>query len=143
MFEKEFVWLVELDDNRLADGLELRLEFYHENGGGPASVKEYGPCSVLEVMIGISRRLAWEADGDAPGWAWQLLCNLELHKMHDPLSHRKAKKVDEILETLIWRTYSPDGAGGFFPLAWPERDQTKEEIWYQMHAYVREIHPEY
>jgi hypothetical protein len=51
--------------------------------------------------------------------------------------------VEEILYALIWRTYDPDGVGGFFPLAWPKEDQTKIEIWYQMNAYAKEIHPEY
>lgn len=144
MFEKEFIWITNAgnDDNRIEDGLDLRIEFFHENGVN-GSKKTFGPCSVLEVMIGISRRLAWAA-GDGPeGWAWQLLRNLELHKMYDPMTYHKRRKSDEILERLIWRNYSPDGAGGFFPLAWPSGDQTKIEIWYQMNEYIGEIHPEY
>jgi hypothetical protein len=144
MHSKEFVWIPNVgnDDNRIADGLDLRIEFFHENGvSGDKGL--FGPCSVLEVMIGISRRLAWFA-GDGPeGWAWQLLRNLELHKMYDPLSRRKAEKADEIIEKLIWRNYRKDGVGGFFPLAWPSRDQTQVEIWYQMNEFIGEIHPEY
>ena len=142
MHEKEFIWVVDRDDNRVADGCDLRIEFLHENEAR-GTKKDFGPPSVLEMVVGLSRRVAWEAGGEAEGWAWQLLVNLELEKMHDPLSNRKARKADEIMEALIWRTYSPDGAGGFFPLAWPDNDQTKIEIWAQMHAYVREIHPEY
>jgi hypothetical protein len=137
--QKEFVWLVPNDDNRIADGLELRQEFAHETRG----IRVTGECGVLEVLIGISRRLEFMAGGDAAGWAWQLICNLELHKVADPIGPRKALKVDEILEALVWRNYDPDGTGGFFPLAWPEEDQTKVEIWYQMAKYVEEIHPEY
>jgi len=51
----------------------------------------------------------------------------------------KAEQVDEILESLIWRTYDPDGHGGFFPLRRPKGDQTEEEIWHQMNLYVGEI----
>ena len=83
------------------------------------------------------------AGGESSGWAWQLIVNLELDKMSDMISRRKAVEVDEILETLIWRNYAPDGQGGFFPLAWPEEDQKKVELWYQMAFYVNEIHPEY
>jgi hypothetical protein len=101
------------------------------------------PGSVLEVMIGLSRRLAFYAGGEPEGWAWQLLCNLDLRTFRDPLSRRKASVVAELLHSLIWRTYAPDGTGGFFPLAWPKEDQTKVELWYQMSAYVEEIHPEY
>lgn len=138
MLEKEFVWHVPNDDNRIADGLDVRREFTGETG-----LRVEGPCSVLEVLIGLSRHLEFMAEGDAAGWAWQLLCNLELHKLSDPVGPRKAIRADEILETLIWRTYSPDGVGGFFPLAWPDEDQRKVEIWYQMAFYVDEIHPEY
>ena len=144
MHMKEFVWMPEAgnDDNRIEDGLDLRMEFFHEIGRR-GDRGDFGPCSVLEVMIGVSRRLAWFAGDGAEGWAFELLRNLELHKMPDPLSSRKAAKVDRILETLIWRNYRPDGYGGFFPLAWPSRDQTRVEIWYQMNEYIGEIHPEY
>lgn len=138
MLEKEFVWFVPNDDNRIADGLDVRRQFTEETG-----LRVEGACGVLEVLIGISRRLEFMAEGDAAGWAWQLLCNLELHKLSDPVGRRKAIRAEEILEALVWRTYSPDGTGGFFPLAWPEEDQRKVEIWYQMAFYVDEIHPEY
>jgi hypothetical protein len=38
---------------------------------------------------------------------------------------------------LIWRTYEPDGSGGFFPLMHPsdQRIRHKVEIWTQMNAY--------
>lgn len=138
LLDKEFVWLIPNDDNRIADGLEVRQEHESETG-----VRFEGYCSVLEVIIGLSRRLEFMAGGDAPGWAWQLLCNLGLHKYANPLGPRKTIRVDEILEILVWRNYEPDGQGGFFPLAWPDADQRKVEIWYQLAAYVEEIHPEY
>lgn len=145
MHDTEFVWLVPNDDNRIQDGLDLRGEFLTDNGRTTRVPSEQfgATSSVLEVMIGVSRRLAFIADDSAEGWAWQLLCNLELDKYHDPLSARKSRKVMEILNAMIWRTYAPDGTGGFFPLAWPVEDQRKTEIWYQMNAYVEEIHPEY
>lgn len=143
MFETEFVWQVPNDDNRLVDGMDLRAEFSHEFRVSRSKMLALGPCSFLEVLIGLSRRLAFAAGGSAPGWAWQLLNNLELHRMADPLSPAKQNKVRDILETVIWRNYSPDGTGGFFPLAWPDEDQTKVEIWYQMSAYTDELHPEH
>lgn len=139
----EFIWLVANDDNRIADGLDLRVEFLHTQRRRVDPDEYFGPCSVLEVLVALSRRVAWLADGSAEGWGWQLLCNLELHKFRDPLSQRKTRRVEDILHALIWRTYDPDGSGGFFPLAWPRGDQTKIEIWYQMNAYAMEIHPEY
>ena len=57
--------------------------------------------------------------------------------MYDPVSKRKAMKIDDILENWLWRTYEYDGSG-FFPLTTTEEDQTKVEIWYQMAAYINE-----
>lgn len=135
LHNKEFVWLIPNDDNRLADGLELRGEFFNVHG---EDVGEDG-ASVLEVLIALSRRLAFTADGDPEVWAWRLIQNLELDKFWDPLkSASKIQDLDDRLEALIWRTYHSDGQGGFFPLAWPEEDQRKVELWYQMNAFIEE-----
>lgn len=142
MFAKEFVWFVPHDDNRLADGLDLRGEFCHEQNYPRGTLVGIAPVSFLEVLIGLSRRLAFSAGGQAQEWAWQLMCNLELDRMPNPLSRRKAKQVEDILDTCIHRTYPPAGVGGFFPLARPDEDQTKVELWYQMAAYINELHPE-
>lgn len=143
MYEKEFVWLIPNDDNRIVDGLDLRVEFCYAQHIRPNALKNLGPCSFLEVLIGLSRRVAFTAGGSAPGWAWQLLTNLELHTMYNRLSRRKKEQVNDILDVVIWRTYAPDGSGGFFPLAWPDEDQRQVELWYQMGEYVEEIHPEF
>lgn len=135
LHNKEFVWLVPNDDNRLQDGLELRGEFFQVYG---EDIGEEG-ASVLEVLIALSRRLAFTADGDPEVWAWRLIQNLELDKFWDPLkSASKLQDLDNRLEALIWRTYHSDGQGGFFPLAWPEEDQRKVELWYQMNAFIEE-----
>jgi hypothetical protein len=143
MFEKKFTVIHPMDENRAVDGLDLRVEFAHEHQIRLTRMKKLGASSFLEVLIGLSRRLAFMAGGSAPGWAWQLLGNLELHRMSDPLSRQKYNKVQEIMDVAIRRTYSPDGTGGFFPLAWPDDDMTQIELWYQMSAYVGELHPEH
>jgi hypothetical protein len=133
LHSREFVWLVPNDDNRAGDALELRREFWGEGNKYP----RYG-VSTLEVIVALSRRLEFNAGGEKEIWAGQLLKNLGLDKMYDPVSKRKAMKIDDILETLLWRTYEYDGIGGFFPLLSTEEDQTKVEIWYQMAAYINE-----
>lgn len=139
MFEKEYIWFIPNDDNRLGDGLDLRIDFCRQRNLPLKLRGEMGYCSFLEVLIALSRRLAWNAGGTAPNWAWHLVRNLQLDIMYDPIGPKKARRIDEILDMCIWRTYAEDGSGGFFPLAWPERDQTKLEVWYQMHAYIDEI----
>jgi hypothetical protein len=139
MHEKEFVWFVPNDDNRLADGLEVRAEWFDAIG----QAMDMGPCSFLEVLIGLSRRMQWFTSESAEGWGWQFLINLGLDRMRDNLSRRKVSQIDDILDSVIFRTYAPDGTGGFFPLTHPKEDQRKVELWYQMSAYVNEIHPEF
>lgn len=144
MHRKEFIWLVPNDDNRIGDGIALRHEFLEEVRVKKMTREDFGACSVLEVMIALSRRIAFVVDDEVEypeRWAVQLIRNLNLHKMTDPLSEPRALKADEILEVLIWRRYAPDGSGGFFPLNNPREDQTKVEIWTQMNAYALEIHP--
>ncbi len=145
MFETEFIWLIPNDDNRTGDALDLRVEFCHVHSiplerVGAFLDKEHPnpPCSFLEVLIGLSRRLEFAAGGSPEDWAWQLMVNLELHRISDPVGRRKAERAYEILQKCIYRNYSPDGMGGFFPLTWPEEDQTQIELWYQMAAYINE-----
>jgi hypothetical protein len=140
MHAKEFVWIVGNDDNRLSDGRDLRV--YYINAGldiGDPQFKNNGPVSVLEVLIGLSSRLAFLMDGNSKVWAWQLVENLGLHKKFDPIDQATEDAINEILDNLIWRTYEYDGSGGFFPLRFPEKDQTKVEIWYQMAAWIEEL----
>lgn len=134
LYEREFSWTVPNDDNRVEDGLDLRAEF---TGGPHHDVNDKG-VSVLEIIVGLSRRLEFNAEGNAKDWAWTLIGNIGLDKMKDPLRIVDENIIDEVLDQLIWRTYDRDGQGGFFPLAEPQEDQTKLEIWYQMSAYIYE-----
>lgn len=145
MHNTEFVWFVPNDDNRVQDGLDLRIEFVNDV---PMTRKEHEAfnmwlrnkgSTVLEVLIGLSRRVAFTAGGVANWWAWKLIENVHLQRMSDPLTREKTKRIDEVLDALIWRTYNYDGKGGFFPLTEALEDQTKIEIWYQMNKYVMEI----
>lgn len=139
LHKTEFVWNVAGDDNRAQDGKDLRTdfvnhahpEFYHNNFPGPASV--------LEVLIALSRTVAWIAGGSAADWAYRLLENLRLNNFYDPLTKEKVVELEDVLEKLLWRTYERNGDGGFFPLNDPHQDQREVEIWYQANAYVAEI----
>jgi len=143
MFETKFVVVVPMDENRLVDGTDLRVEFARMIRVAPVKMERLGPSSFLEVLIGLSRRLEFNAGGSAPGWAWQLLDNLELTRMSDPLTRHKRNRAAEIMDMVMQRKYAPDGTGGFFPLAWPDDDQTQLELWYQLNAYIEELHPEH
>jgi hypothetical protein len=136
MHNIEFVWTVPNDDNRVQDGLDLRTEFIN---GRTDMLSLPNAATMLEILVSLSRRVAFTAGGEPEQWAWKLLKNLRLHKKFDPLTDEKLHHVDDILDAVIWRTYERDGRGGFFPLNHPEDDQTKVEIWYQMNTYVIEM----
>lgn len=138
LFTKEFVWLIPNDDNRLEDGKELRNEFIHDRGLEDVD-REWMSlgCSTMELMVGLSRWLAFEAEGEPYYWFWVMLENLGFHRYSD---NRRLPKtyINRVLDGVIFRTYKPNGAGGFFPLSHAVEDQTNVELWYQMSAYVLE-----
>jgi len=136
LFSTEFVWTIPGDDNRAKDGLDLRREYENEMGGRTQYLQF---ISVLEVLIALSRRLAFLAGGEAPEWAWHLLENLNLERCSDPLNLKQSGHISEVLDVLVWRTYQRNGRGGFFPLKKPQGDQRKVELWYQMQEYISEI----
>lgn len=140
LYQKEFVWTVPNDDNRVEDGRDLRVQFLHTLPTNQDNYPEEWvnlPCSMLEMLIGLSIRLAFQADGRALIWFWHLCRNININQ-YDDLTPIPEKEVDAILDTVIWRTYSADGHGGLFPLNDAKRDQRKIEIWYQLSAYLLE-----
>lgn len=142
LYDKEFVWFVPNDDNRVQDGRDLRYEFRDQEQIEDIDEEWMGlGCSVLELLIGLSRRLSFEAGGSARVWFWELIDNLELTGFHDSWYREGLTKerIDERLNRLIWRTYYYDGSfGGIFPLKAPTEDQRDVELWYQLCAYLLE-----
>lgn len=138
LYKKEFVWIIGNDDNRAEDGRDLRHEFLDQKR--IVSHDEYWNrcgCSIFELMIALARRLTFEAGRDTEIWFWMLVENLGLFDYNDcrPIP---TEKIDDILDTLIWRTYKEDGRGGLFPLRDAEEDQRDVEIWYQLQSYLLE-----
>lgn len=142
LHDTEFVWFVPNDDNRAEDGKELRYEFLHHEGTPIGSVdihwREYG-CSMLEMLIALSRRLSFNAEGEPLEWFWILVDkHLGIRFNDREWSVDAETEVLDTLEVLNWRKYKPSGEGGLFPLQHPNKDQRKVEIWYQMSAYLIE-----
>lgn len=133
----EFFWRVRNDDNRVEDGKELRLEFL--NGNSSLSWLSQG-CSFLEMLIALSRRLAFQTEGvSVAEWFWHLMNNVGLCISDNEYEElRMQGYVDQVLRNLNNRTYDKNGRGGLFPLHDAEIDQTKVEIWYQMNYYLLE-----
>lgn len=137
----EFVWFIPNDDNRVEDGRDLRYEFLNTNLIGHVDPEWlHLGCSMLEMLIGLSRRLSFEAEGEARYWFWKLIENLELHECNDALflATHASEKIDDAVNRVIWRRYSRNGQGGLFPLERAREDQRRVEIWTQLNTYLVE-----
>lgn len=140
LYVKEFVWLIPNDDNRAEDGKALRYEFINEQGIDEVDQAwlDLG-CSFLEMLIALARRAAFESDDEVVEWFWRFIFNLGLNNHTDSAYTRETEReVDNVLDTVIFRTYDADGLGGLFPLTHPRQDQRKVELWYQLAAYLTE-----
>lgn len=139
LYTKEFVYFIPNDDNRAMDGTDLRYDFIDAEELDDVNLDWINlSCSMLELFVGLSRRLSFAAEGEPSDWFWRIMQNLDLDIYNDSVSI-PLDEVDEKLNQIIWRTYEPDGLGGIFPLKWPEKDQRDIEIWYQMASYVLEL----
>lgn len=139
LFQKEFTWFVANDDNRVEDGRELREEFLNEVAAErDISWMDEG-CSMLEMLIALGRRLAFETDEDPFEWFWVLIDNLGLRPFVDSeFTEDYRVDVELVLDRVVSRSYDASGHGGLFPLKHPAQDQRGIEIWYQMAAYLGE-----
>lgn len=130
------------DNNRAEDGKELRGLFLDQTGynlDDPYGLFLGLDCSMLEMLIALSDRTAFQTGGSVTEWFWRFMTNLSLERYSDDLYEISIQEeVEEALDRVNWRTYSADGTGGLFPLRQPDHDQRKIELWYQMSAYILE-----
>ena len=135
LYDKEFTWIIPMDENRAKDGTGLRYEF-DEN------FDDDSPCSVLEFLIALA--VNWEHEitydfrkGDRSSeWFWLMVENLGL--LDYPDYNFDEFEVNEIVDIFLNRDYQSNGQGGIFPLRESEVDQTSCDIWMQMQSYVLE-----
>lgn len=140
LYTTRFFHFVPNDDNRALDGLELRYEFIEETEETDIDASwMLLECSILEMMIALARRAAFESDSEPADWFGIFLGNLEIDRYTDNVyNDHIAKEVKEKLDRLNRRTYGKDGTGGLFPLREAQQDQRTVELWYQMSAYLIE-----
>lgn len=139
---------IQMDENRLKDGLRLRYVFGEDNGYDRATIdtvlsrsgEEEG--SVLEVMIALSCRIENEIMasteyGDRMSyWFWIMVDSLGLNGMID--NHYDVDFVDEVLDIFMDREYDQNGKGSLFYCPQSKKDFRNMEIWYQMCEYLNE-----
>ena len=146
LYKTEFQYFIPNDDNRAADGVQLREEFLDLSPFDELdSASEWLSlgCSFFEMLVALARRASFESPSrghNTPGdWFWKIMRNLGLDHINDAVFDEEAEVyIESVLEVVNERTYRPDGRGGMFPLNEPQEDQRTTEIWYQMAAYLLE-----
>lgn len=141
-----FIPLIDRDENRAMDGLDLRDQFL-DCELYPESAKIEGECSVFEMIIALAQRMDFQTSGvdsnnrnKTAYWFWEMMDNLNLTVLDDESydDYIGRERVEEIVDVFVNREYDFNGVGGLFPLRYAEEDQRKVEIWYQMSAYLYE-----
>ena len=136
--------LLEMDSNRANDGLRLRVDFMEEHGPLGSS-SDRGQCTMLELIIGIAKRMDFLMATDENGrnihyYFWKMIENLGLVKLEDDSYYRLNGSffVLEACNRVIFRNHDANGKGGLFPVKRPREDMRNLDIWYQMQAWLSE-----
>lgn len=146
LYSIEFYSDIEMDKNRILDGVGLRYTFGYEKGYDDREICIYldsSPCSVLEMMAALAKRCESQIMTDdsfgnrTRKWFRKMLMSLGLSGMYN-MNYNK-RYVDKVIDNFLKRQYEYSGKGGLFALRNPDRDQRNLEIWAQMCDYLYEI----
>lgn len=141
----DFYAICQDDYNRSEDGIDVRKEYIYENGGDPNTYHNLlyrGPCTVLECLIGIAKRMDYilydpEVGEDWVPYFWELLENLGLGEYEDCLygDDTTPNRVREIVYKWLSKKYKKNGVGNIFPIK-GKLDIRKMSINQQMNLYI-------
>lgn len=143
LFSCDFNYILEMDDNRAGDGVELRYQFGREKNYPDSMIATYlddRECSVLEMMVALSIRLEKHITddpevGDRTGqWFWGMISNLGLVQMTD--ARFSESQVEIVIQRFLNREYERNGKGGLFTVEHCRYDLRNVEIWYQASWYL-------
>lgn len=145
LFGIEFNYIIDRDDNREADGIDLRYHFGYERSIDHARISFYldhEPCSVLEMMVALAIRCESSVDTDkiddpAAMLFDHMLRNLGLIYMDD--NNFSEDYVRDTIEIFLNREYERDGQGGLFHIPGCKQDLRDVEIWFQAMWYINYI----
>ena len=133
-----FTWIFALDENRAAGGMNLRGKYAFEHSMDEEDVRN-GPCTVLEMLIGVADHMEDQLACDIETWFWELIKNLHLDQFTD--YNYDPRGVEYIIKSWLHRNYSKNGAGSLFPLEHYTGDCRNLDIWSQMNAWINENYP--
>lgn len=141
-----FYATIQLDENRISDGKELRIKFTESTNYTYADAHLYlmdYPVTVLEVITALAMRCEDEIMRDTVlgdrtyEWFFEMLISAHLDVCDD--DNFEEPYVDEVVTRILQRTYSSNGDGGLFTVNDPTKDLRKVEIWYQLMMHLNEV----
>lgn len=126
--EIEFKWYIPEDGDKAEQALRMRDEYEFELG---LSCPKRGPVSFLELFVSITDTLTAMVYQDRAAFTRSILMNLGVTNAYDALLLDPAlyAKALDSADTVMYRTYQKNGAGGLFMvpgsnmLEMPLRDQ--------------------
>lgn len=146
LYFTEFIPVIHRDENRLEDGIGL-YSLYTKGldipFDGPYITYHNNFCSILEMMIGLAKRIEDDImydpdEGDRTGfWFWVMIKNLGLLDSDD--DNFNESYVDTVIFSFLNRKYEKDGHGGLFITENPHVNMRDLEIWYQANNFLDEF----
>ena len=141
MLSIEFFPIIEMDENRCSDCIELRTDF-NEELVDDLCVELGDTGTFLELLIVLAEKMKYELcdsqyEASTRKWFMELLCNSGLDSYAKNRNFVETE-VERIADTVIFRSIGWDGEGGLFPLFIPQRDQRRVEFMVQMNDYLEE-----
>lgn len=143
-----FYWTIWSDENRAGDALSYRqsdfLGFQHDlDGMDQHWLNDWAQASptVLEVLLGISRRWNYYFEGPTQMYFGHLFRNLGLDRFPGSvIGPANQERIRAICDEWMARQFQPNGLGSPFPVqhALDLIDFRSVDIWGQMNAYSAE-----
>lgn len=153
LFDIEFYSLVKYDEDRAMDGLVLRDEWaeylgFDDFGDLVGSKYDFGAANVLEVLIGIAKRIEFQLFGSIymDDWGpveilWNLIENLGLTDEEVVHSCDTFERISSIVTLFLSRENFRHKKCHIFTFETPPKGLKNMNIWSQMTLYIREKWP--
>lgn len=139
-----FGYILPMDENRLIDGVELRIKFCNISGLDARCLNglmDSNICSVLEMMIALAIKcdenvmFDFEKGSRVHIWFFEMLRSLGLDEFDNVNFDRPM--CEFIIKRFLNMDYERNGKGGLFTVN-NNVDMRSIDIWYQLCFYLEE-----
>lgn len=146
LYNTEFTYIIDLDENRAQDGVDFRYRFGYENGYSRGIIERHldnRPCNIFEMMVALAFKAEeqimddYEHGNRTGQWFWNMIVSLGLGTMNDV--DFDEDHVYGIILRFLDRRYCPNGRGGLFTIENCQYDLRTVEIWSQFMWYLDDV----